>query len=97
MVLFGSVARGEWNNKSDIDILSVVPEKEDEITSLMNKAAADIGPLLHISPITTTVEKFREGFKGGKEFYENLWKDRIVLYNEFLFWQLIKEGDKQNA
>jgi len=94
VVLFGSVARGEWTKGSDIDILAVVPDKENDIIDILNKAKTDVSPLLEIRPISTTTKKFIEGFKAKTEFYDNLWKDRIVLYNEFLFWQLIREGGK---
>ncbi len=94
VILFGSVARGEWTKGSDIDILAVVPDKEADIIDILGKAKKDASPLLEIRPISTTTKKFLEGFKDKTEFYDNLWKDRIVLYNEFLFWQLIKEGGR---
>lgn len=94
VVLFGSVARGEWTKGSDIDILAVVPDRENDIIDILNKAKTDVSPLLEISPISTTTRKFIDGFKAKTEFYDNLWKDRIVLYSEFLFWQLIREGGK---
>lgn len=94
VVLFGSVARGEWMKGSDIDILAVVPDKENDIIDILNKAKTNVSPLLEIRPITTTTKKFIDGYKAKSEFYDNLWKDRIVLYNEFLFWQLIREGGK---
>lgn len=94
VVLFGSVARGDWTKSSDIDLLAVVPDKEDDILNILNKAKLDASPLLEIRPIITTIKKFSEGFKAKTEFYDNVWKDRIVLYNEFLFWQLVKEGGK---
>lgn len=94
VMLFGSVARGEWTKGSDIDILAVVPEKEKDIIDILNKAKADASPLLEIRPISTTTKKFIDGYRAKTEFYDNLWNDRIVLYNEFLFWQLIREGGK---
>lgn len=94
VVLFGSVARGEWTKKSDVDILAVVPDKDKEITNVLNKAKTDVSPLLEIQPISTTTNKFIEGFKAKTEFYDNLWQDRVILYNEFLFWQLVREGGK---
>jgi len=97
VVLFGSVARGEWNKNSDIDILVVISGKDRKVTTVLNKAKTDLGPLLEISPISTTTEKFVEGFGKKTEFYNELWKDRVVLYNEFLFWQLVKEGGKLYA
>ena len=92
VILFGSVARSEWAKGSDIDILAVVSEKDRDVSMVLNKAKIDVSPLLEIRPISTTVDKFVEGFSKKTEFYNELWKDRIVLYNEFLFWQLIKEG-----
>ena len=97
VILFGSVARGDWTKDSDVDMLAVVSGKENEVTPILNKAKVDAGPLLEIRPISTTTEKFVDGFKKRTEFYDELWKDRVVLYNEFLFWQLIREGGKFNA
>jgi predicted nucleotidyltransferase len=97
VVLFGSVARGEWTKKSDVDILAVVPDKDKEITNVLNKAKTDVSPLLEIQPISTTTNKFIDGFKAKTEFYDNLWQDRVILYNEFLFWQLVREGGNNNA
>lgn len=97
VILFGSVARGDWTKNSDIDMLAVVSGRENEVTPILNKAKADASPLLEISPISTTTEKFIDGLKKKTEFYDGLWKDRVVMYNEFLFWQLIKEGGKASA
>ncbi len=97
VVLFGSVARGEWTKSSDIDILVVVSEKDKEITTALSKAKTDASLLLEINPISTTVDKFVKGFSKKTEFYDELWEDRVVLYNEFLFWRLIKEGKTPNA
>ncbi len=97
VILFGSVARGDWTKDSDVDMLAVVSGRENEVTPILNKAKIDVGPLLEIRPISTTTKKFVDGFKKKNEFHDELWKDRVVLYNEFLFWQLIKEGGKSNA
>ena len=84
-MLFGSVARGDWTKNSDVDMLAVVSGKENEVTHVLNKAKTDAGPLLEIRPISTTTEKFVDRFKKRTEFYDELWNDRVVLYNEFLF------------
>ncbi|MBF0478106.1 MAG: nucleotidyltransferase domain-containing protein [Candidatus Omnitrophica bacterium] len=97
VILFGSVARSEWIKGSDIDILAVVSDKENEITDILNNAKTDASPLLEIRSISTTVNKITEGLRVKAEFYNNIWNDRIILYNEFLFWQLIKEGGRRNA
>jgi predicted nucleotidyltransferase len=94
VVLFGSVARGEWVKGSDIDILAVSSNKDSDAINILNKAKIDVSPLLEIRPISTTIEKFTEGLKKKTEFYYELWNDRIVLYNESLFWQLVREGNE---
>ncbi|MDP3791396.1 MAG: nucleotidyltransferase domain-containing protein [Candidatus Omnitrophota bacterium] len=94
VVLFGSVARGEWGKGSDIDILAVSSNKDKDVINILNKAKIDVSPLLEITPISTTIEKFTEGLKKKTEFYHELWSDRIVLYNESLFWQLVREGNR---
>lgn len=94
IVLFGSVARNEWIKGSDIDILAASSNKDNDVINILNKAKIDVSPLLEIRPVSTTIEKFIEGIKKKTEFYGELWNDRIVLYNESLFWQLIKEGNK---
>ncbi|MBA7714193.1 hypothetical protein ES703_123210 [subsurface metagenome] len=92
IVLFGSVATGEWTKNSDLDVLAIISKENKSITSILNKAKVDVSPLLKISPVSTAIDKFKEGLKNKTEFYEELWKDRIILYNEFLFWRLISEG-----
>ena len=94
VVLFGSVARGEWVKGSDIDILAVSSNKDSDVINILNKAKIDVSPLLEIRPISTTIEKFTEGLKKKTEFYHELWNDRIILYNESLFWQLVREGNR---
>jgi len=93
-VLFGSVARGEWVKGSDIDILAVSSNKDRDVDYILNKAKIDVSPLLEIRPVSTTIEKFTEGLKKKTEFYHELWNDRVVLYNESLFWQLVREGNR---
>ena len=94
VVLFGSVARNEWVKGSDIDILAVSSNNDSDVINILNKAKIDVSPLLEIRPVSTTIEKFTEGLKKKTEFYHELWNDRIILYNESLFWQLIREGNR---
>ncbi|MDP8216137.1 MAG: nucleotidyltransferase domain-containing protein [Candidatus Kaelpia imicola] len=94
VVLFGSVARNEWVKGSDMDILAVSSNKDSDVINILNKAKIDVSPLLEIRPVSTTIEKFTEGLRKKTEFYHELWNDRIILYNESLFWQLIREGNR---
>ena len=62
LVLYGSVARGEEREESDVDVFAVV-ESERDLT-LLRKLAYDIGVLTYgvsISVQGTTVDEF-EGF-----------------------------------
>jgi len=96
VILFGSVARGEWTKESDIDVLTVTTGtvEKRKIIHIQEGAAQEIDHILQISPVHITIDKFIEGIRNKLEFYEELWRDRIVLYNEFLFWQLIKESNR---
>lgn len=45
----------------------------------------------------TTIAQFTEGLRKRTAFYDELWRDRVVLYNEFLFWQLALEALKSHG
>lgn len=94
IALFGSVARDEWTKDSDLDILAVSSGKDSDVTNILNKTKIDVSPLLEIRPVLTTIEKFVEGLKKKTEFYHEFWNDRIVLYNESLFWKLVREAGR---
>jgi predicted nucleotidyltransferase len=99
VILFGSVARREWTRGSDIDILTLTATRyhQSKIIQIHEDAKRKVSHLLEISPVNVTVDKFVEGIRKKLEFYDELWRDRIVLYNELLFWQLIKEAKFPNA
>jgi predicted nucleotidyltransferase len=93
VILFGSVSRGEWTKRSDIDVLTVTAFETDRknIIQVHEKAKDTAATLLNISAVNVSLNKFTEGIRNRLEFYEEVWRDRIILYNEFLFWQLIKK------
>ena len=90
VVLFGSVARGEWSRGSDIDILFCTATKSNRFIKMHEESEKKVRPLLEISPIHVTIAKIVDGFRDTLEFYDELWRDRIILYNEYLFWEVIK-------
>ena len=94
VILFGSAARGEWTKKSPIEVLSVTSAAVDQerIAKIQKKEARQMSHMLGISPVHITLDKFTDAIQKKLELYEKLWKDRIVLYNEFLFWQSIREA-----
>jgi len=92
VMLFGSVARGTWTPKSDIDLLVLASTPGDPITKAFHKARTEAQSVLELSPVFTSVEAAVIGFRERKAFHQEVWGDRVVLYNEFLFWQIVKRG-----
>jgi len=94
VVLYGDAAKGRWTVETPIDILLVTsPEFDDKrVLRIHDTSRKRITSLLKLKPIHITIDEFREGMRLKQKFYKELWRDRIVLYNEFLFWQLIREA-----
>ncbi|MDP3721981.1 MAG: nucleotidyltransferase domain-containing protein [Candidatus Omnitrophota bacterium] len=97
VALFGSVARGSWKRGSDIDLLTVTPRETKATAKWFAAVRRHVEPLLDLAPVNTTVQQFTEGLRKRTAFYDELWRDRIVLYNEFLFWQLTLEALKSHG
>jgi len=94
VALFGSVARGAWKRGSDIDLLTVTPRDTKATARWFDAVRRHVEPLLDLAPVNTTIAQFTEGLRKRSAFYDELWRDRVVLYNEFLFWQLALEALK---
>jgi len=92
IALFGSVARGTWKRGSDIDLLTVTPRETRATARWFDAVRRHVEPLLDLAPVNTTIAQFTDGLRKRAAFYDELWRDRIVLYNEFLFWQLALEA-----
>lgn len=90
VVLFGSVARGEWTRGSDIDLLLCTATKINRFIKMHEESEKKVRPLLEISPLHVAIDKIVDGFRDKLEFYDELWRDRIILYNEYLFWEVLK-------
>lgn len=90
VALFGSVARIEWTRGSDIDILFCTAKKSNRFIQMHEESEKKVQPLLEISPLHVTIDRIVDGFRDKLEFYDEIWRDRIILYNEYLFWEIIK-------
>lgn len=86
--LFGSVAREEHTEESDIDVLVVVSKKtrrnEGQILEIASKIGMRYGKEINASVVT--VNEFDEGLKGKIEFYKTLLRDRLIFYGEKWFF-----------
>lgn len=101
LVLFGSVARGKFTKKSDIDILVVISiEKGKEKNDLINEihricSTLDMKYNRDISPLIVSLGDFYQMLEEKKDFTKNMIKDSIVLYGEEIFYrELIKRFRK---
>lgn len=80
VVLFGSLARGEATPKSDVDLLIVLDEKEEEKiqkrirSELEKKWGADF------SLIFRSTDQIEDMKRGGKPLYEEIQRDGVVIY-----------------
>ena len=97
IVLFGSVARGAWKRGSDIDLLTVTPRDTKTTAKWFDAIRRHVEPLLDLAPVNTTIAQFTDGLRKRTAFYDELWRDRVVLYNEFLFWRLALEALNHDA
>ena len=92
VMLFGSVARGTWTSKSDIDLLALASSPGSTINNALAEAKTAVQSVLELSLVFTTIEAAIAGFRERRAFHQEVWGDRVVLYNEFLFWQIVKWG-----
>ncbi len=92
VMLFGSIARETWTPKSDVDLLVLGSTPGDLITRAFAKTKTTVESVLELAPIFTTIEAARIGLRERRAFHQEVWGDRVVLYNEALFWQIVKQG-----
>lgn len=96
ILLFGSVARGKHGEGSDVDILVVTPNLSniEPMQRAIGKIASEYSSIyeMEIVPVTVTLRKFSEGLKTKRDFFQELWMDRIVLYGESRFFEEIAEA-----
>lgn len=99
LTLFGSLSRAEATKESDVDLLLVIPDMVDK--DKVETAALDLSKKYshrygkEYNVIVSKLSDMAEGLKSREPFYDNLWRDRIVLYGESMFWrQMAREGVK---
>jgi predicted nucleotidyltransferase len=95
IVLFGSAARGEATSRSDMDVLVLVPNYEEErFKRLMNsidQLASEVGgryPLKIVS-VVMMLKDFEQSIKEKKRFAADVLEDGIVLFGEERYYHLL--------
>ena len=81
VILFGSYARGEATEDSDVDILVIAPTKERMIDRMasVSRIIRDLRNGLPISPIVLTPEEFRRKLDIGDAFIQTVVEEGVVL------------------
>ena len=95
VVLFGSVARGQLTETSDVDLLAIVPTMEQqEFNSLMKSIDALATDMrgrygLPISVVTMTMKDFETAVREKKRIAQDVLREGIVLFGEERYYQLL--------
>jgi len=95
IILFGSASRGQATPKSDLDILVVVPNSEEEqFKKLMNSIdrLADEASGRHpakLAPVVMMTKDFEKSIKDKKRFAADILEDGIVLFGEERYYHLL--------
>ncbi len=81
VILFGSYARGEETEDSDVDILVISPTKERMIERMtsVSRIIRNLRNGLPISPIVLTPEEFSQKIDKGDAFIKTITEEGLVL------------------
>lgn len=74
LYLFGSMARGENSEQSDIDLLVITELEKGNVTALLAKAR-----IKNLKPVILTSLDYAGLYKRDRAFYERVEKDKIRL------------------
>ena len=85
VILYGSYARGDYNKKSDVDIMILtdlsfeeIEEYRDKISDIAYDIELNTGIIL--SPVIKNIEKYNSRIN-FVPFYKNVEKEGVVLVN----------------
>jgi len=93
ILVTGSYAKGNYNKKSDLDLVIIAPNKENivAIQKLVENITMLFVPEVHLYVITK--KDFIEMLKSKNENYgKEIVKNKIILKNGQIYYELIKEA-----
>ncbi len=84
IILYGSYARGDYNNFSDIDIFILVSNKKEELGQILNLISEELFDLdikynVTINPVIENLQIYNDN-KEYSILFENIEKEGVVLY-----------------
>jgi predicted nucleotidyltransferase len=94
-ILFVRAARGELTKTSDVDLLVLVPNLEqetfNELMKSVDRLAADIRGVYGyaLSAVAMTVKDFEAGFREKKRIAQDVIREGIVLFGEERYYTLL--------
>ncbi|MDI6735926.1 MAG: nucleotidyltransferase domain-containing protein [bacterium] len=84
VILFGSYARGDYNNESDIDIMVLVDMNNEELSKCYGVVPDAIFDLeLEYGIIISVIKKNYQNYNKYLNilpFYENIFKEGVIIY-----------------
>jgi len=93
ILVTGSYVSGKFNKKSDLDLVVIVPDKEDivAIQKLIENKTLLFVPSVHLYVFRK--KDFMEMLKNKEQNYgKEIVKNKIILKNAQIFYELIKEA-----
>ena len=81
IILFGSLATGEWTWKSDIDLLIVADADELDIRNVISESGIKKKVSRIISPVVVSPELLNDKLEIGHYFFDDIVKQGKLLYN----------------
>jgi len=97
LVLFGSAARGEMTKTSDIDILVLVPnlnqESFNQLMKEVDKLARDVAAVypVGLAPIVMTIKDFEAALREKKRIAQDVLRDGTILLGEDRYLRLLSK------
>jgi predicted nucleotidyltransferase len=82
IILFGSYSRKKPHYGSDVDLLITVKKRTKNDFKIIYTTLYDISTDFEWSPLIITEEKLRKPKKERKHFFQEIFKDGIVIFDK---------------
>jgi predicted nucleotidyltransferase len=95
IILFGSAARGQATSRSDVDVLVIAPNSEEErfkkLMDSIDKLANEVSGRhpTKLVPVVMMTKDFEKSIKDQKRFTADVLKDGIVLFGQEKYYHLL--------